>query len=137
MRRIAFAILLLASLGSRRLLSQSPGTQEIGCFVVPWAATSSRPDAPLLLEAMARSIAPIVTDTVPLPELVGDTGSVVRSVEELAEALQGWVAEPARAAVAGTRARQRVLAEFVTSVVGARLVEFWRAAAAERKPLSS
>jgi hypothetical protein len=30
-----------------------------------------------------------------------------------------------------------VLAEFVTSVVGERLVEFWRAAAADRKLVTS
>jgi glycosyltransferase involved in cell wall biosynthesis len=110
---------------------------EIDCFVVPWRPTSTKPHAPLLLDAMARGIAPIVTDTEPLPELVGDTGPVVGSVEELTEAMQAWVADPSRAAACGGRARQRVLAEFVTSVVGERLVEFWRAAAADRKLVTS
>jgi glycosyltransferase involved in cell wall biosynthesis len=97
------------------------------CLVVPsqqtpaWVERSS----PMLLQAMAHGVAPIVSSTGALPELVGNAGIVVPDTEALALALQELLAEPARAHALGQRARQRVLEEFVDAAVAQRTLAFW------------
>jgi glycosyltransferase involved in cell wall biosynthesis len=101
---------------------------ELDCLVVPshdtptWVERSS----PVLLEAMARGIAPVVTNAGALPELVGDAGIVVPDVEAMALALQELLADPERARELGQRARQRILEEFSDSAVAERTLGFWR-----------
>ena len=104
--------------------------REIDCLVVPSRDTPTWVDhhSPLLLEAMGRGIAPIVTQAGALPELVGRAGVVVDGVEALVEALQRWVADPAKCRAAGAGARHWVTERYVTSVVAARTLEFWQAA---------
>ena len=106
---------------------------EIDCLVVPSQDTPTWVDRfnPLLLEAMSRSIAPVVMRSGALPETVGDTGIVVDDREELVRALQQLLADPARVRAMGERARQRILEEFVDSAVAVRTREFWEEVLAE------
>jgi glycosyltransferase involved in cell wall biosynthesis len=101
---------------------------ELDCLVVPSHDTPTWVDraSPMLLEAMARGIAPLVTPAGALPELVGDAGLVVPDTDALAVALQGLLAEPARARALGQRARQRIFEDFTDSAVARRTLAFWR-----------
>jgi glycosyltransferase involved in cell wall biosynthesis len=105
-----------------------PLWKEFDCLVMPAHATPSWVPrwSRALLDAMARGIAPVVTQAGALPELVGDAGIVVQDEDALALALQELVAEPARARELGRRARQRILEEFTDAAVARRTVEFWR-----------
>ncbi len=109
--------------------------QEIDCLVVPSRDTPNWVEghSPMLLEAMGRGIAAVVTNAGALPEQVGSAGLVVAGAEELAAVLQRWVAEPGACRVAGTKARQWVLERYVTSVVADRTRDFW-SAVVERRP---
>lgn len=81
--------------------------------------------SPVLLDAMLRGVAPVVTAAGALPETVGDAGIVVEDVDGLLVALQELVAEPARSRALGARARQRVLDHYVESAIARRTLEFW------------
>ena len=104
-----------------------PVWEEIDCLVVPSHDTPSWVDRsnPLLLEAMSRSIAPVVTRAGALPEIVGDAGIVVEDQEGLVSTLQELLADAPRVRALGERARQRILEEFVDSAVAARTKAFW------------
>lgn len=103
---------------------------EIDCLAVPSRETPTWVEyhSPLLLEAMGHGIAPIVTRAGCLPDIVGDAGIVVDSLDELTAALQRWVADPRAVRPLGSRARDRILARFVPSAVAAATLEFWHAA---------
>jgi glycosyltransferase involved in cell wall biosynthesis len=107
---------------------------EIDCAVMPSRDTETwvEPNSPLLLEAMGRGIAPIVTPAGALADLVGDCAPVIASAEELAQVLQTWVADPATCRATGARARERVMRHYVTAEVAKRTLDFWRAVAAGR-----
>ena len=111
-----------------------PVWEEIDCLVVPshdtptWVDRSNR----FLLEAMSRSIAPVVTHAGALPEMVGNAGVVVNDQEELVTVLQELLADPARVRALGERARQRILEEFVDSAVASRTKDFWEQVLARR-----
>jgi glycosyltransferase involved in cell wall biosynthesis len=99
----------------------------IDCLVMPWEDTEDwvEPHSPVLLEAMASGVTPIVTRAGALPELVGDAGIVVEGLEDLTEALQRAVTDPARCRALGGKARQRVLERYADSAIAARTLEFW------------
>ncbi|NOT08428.1 MAG: glycosyltransferase family 4 protein [Gemmatimonadales bacterium] len=101
---------------------------QIDCLVVPSIDTPSWVErwSPVLLDAMARGIAPVVTPAGALPELIGDAGVVAKDTEGLAEALQILLAEPERVRALGQKARQRVLNEFVDAAVAKRTLDFWK-----------
>lgn len=111
-----------------------PVWEEIDCLVVPshdtptWVDRSNQ----FLLEAMSRSIAPVVTRAGALPEMVGEAGVVVNDQEELATALQELLGDPSRVRALGERARQRILEEFVDSAVAERTRAFWDQVLARR-----
>ena len=100
---------------------------RLDCLVVPSHDTSTwvERQAPLLLEAMARGIAPVVTPAGALPDIVGPAGIVARDIEQLTAALQQFVSDRAACRAAGIAARQRVQEHFVDSAVAARTLEFW------------
>ena len=102
--------------------------READCLILPSRDTPTWVDyhSPLLLEAMGCGLAPVVTRAGCLPDLVGDAGVVVDTVERLTETLQRWVAAPAECRVVGAAARQRVLSRYVTETVAATTVAFWR-----------
>jgi glycosyltransferase involved in cell wall biosynthesis len=101
---------------------------ELDCLVVPSRDTPSwvERSSPVLLEAMARGLATVVTTAGALPELVGDAGIVVPDTDSMALALQELLAEPERGRELGQRARRRVLEEFSDSAVAERTLLFWR-----------
>lgn len=109
--------------------------QEIDCLVVPSRDTPTWVEghSALLLEAMGRGIAAVVTNAGALPEQVGPAGAVVAGAEAMTDVLQKWVADPAACRAAGIRARQWVLERYVTSVVAGRTVEFWSAVLTEAR----
>lgn len=96
-------------------------------LVVPSQDTPTWVDrhSPVLLDAMIRGVAPIVTPVGALPETVGDAGVVVEDVEALHLALQELVAEPGKCRVLGDRARQRILDRYVDAGVARRTLDFW------------
>lgn len=108
----------------------------IDVLVVPSRATPAWVEQhhPLLLEAMARGVAAVVSDTGALPDLVGDAGIVTDSVEGLGLALQTLLADPARRAALGAAGRQRVLARYTDAAVAAQTLEFWRIIAGADAP---
>lgn len=112
---------------------------EIDCLVMPSRDTPAWVEghSPLLLEAMGRGIAAVVTKAGALPEQVGPTGTVVSGVEDLAEHLQRWVADPAACRGSGSKARQWVLERYVTSVIAGRTRDFWSAVVTASEPGSS
>lgn len=116
-------------LGGLRRESLSTLWEEIDCLVAPSRDTPSWVEyhSPILLEAMGHGIAPIVTRSGCLPDVVGDGGVIVDDIESLQRVLQEWVANPAAAHPHGIRARQRVMDRFITSAVAQRTLEFWRA----------
>jgi glycosyltransferase involved in cell wall biosynthesis len=119
-------------LGGLRAESIEALCSEIDCLVVPSRDTPAWVDhhSSILIEAMGRGIAAIVTRAGALPELVGSVGPVVDDTEQLTAALQRWVVDPGLCRTAGATARSWVLDRYLTSVVAERTVEFWRAVAA-------
>ncbi|MFN2327176.1 MAG: glycosyltransferase family 4 protein, partial [Gemmatimonadales bacterium] len=114
---------------------------EIDVLVVPSRATPDWVERshPLLLEAMARAIPVVTTDTGALPELVGDAGIVVNDAEPMGLALQHLLAEPGERRRLGLRGRQRVLSHFSDSAIAERTLEFWQSVvtSSDRATLSS
>ncbi len=100
---------------------------EFDCLVVPSRSTTTWTEtfSPMLVRAMASGVAPIVTRTGALPEIVDTAGAVVTGEEDLALVLQTWLAEPSRHRQAGEAARSRVLAEYSDSVIAERTLGFW------------
>lgn len=107
----------------------------IDCLVVPWRSAPTGEDGhpELLLDAMGRGVAPVVTGVGALPDVVGDVGPVVATPGELTQVLQRWVAEPARTRPIGAAARRRVLENFVTAAVATRTHAVWTRVLAERR----
>ncbi len=98
-------------LGNRLDIPELLGAMDI--FVLP---SYSEGVSRALLEAMAAGLPVIASEVGGLPEIVrpGETGLLIppRSPEALAEALAGLLADPARAAALGERARAYVQANF-------------------------
>jgi len=101
--------------------------QGLDCLVIPSHDTPTWVERanPVLLEAMARGIAPVVMRSGALPELVGDAGIVTDDRDTLVDALQQLLADPARVRALGERARRRILEEFVDAAVARRTASFW------------
>ena len=104
-----------------------PLWDEIDCLVFASRDTSSWVERtnPVLLDAMSRGIAPLVTRAGALPEVVGDAGVIVEEPEALGEALQELMANPSYVRQLGERARHRVLEEFVDAAVAEKTRRFW------------
>jgi glycosyltransferase involved in cell wall biosynthesis len=100
---------------------------DLDCLVVPSRDTPTWVErwSPILLDAMARGVVPVVTRAGALPETVGDAGVVVDDIESLTAALQELLAEPERIRALGERARQRVLEEYVDAAVAQRTLAYW------------
>ncbi len=108
---------------------------EIDCLAVPSRTTPTwvEQHSTVLVDAMARGLPALVSDSGALPELVGDAGVVAAAGPTLTAALQQWVAEPARCRALGSLARQRALEHYTTAAVAARTAEFWQALLDERR----
>jgi len=108
---------------------------ELDCLVIPSRETTTWVErhSPLLLEAMARGIAAVVTQSGALPELVGEAGVVVRDLDELVLALQELVAHPEKARALGALGRRRVQEHYVDDAIAARTLEFWNGMVAAQR----
>lgn len=108
----------------------------IDALVAPSRSTPTwvEPTGSVILEAMAHGVAPIVSRCGALPDVVAEAGLVVDEDDQpaLGRALEGLVANRARAQEIGAAARQRVLEFYGDGAVAERMVLFWRRAL-ERK----
>lgn len=86
------------------------------------------PTGSVVLEAMARRIAPVVTRCGALPDVVGEAGLVLDEEDRtaLSRALQGLVQDPSRCRVLGGTARRRVLEQYGDGPVAEKLAGFWQ-----------
>ena len=103
---------------------------EADALIAPSRSTATwvEPSGSLMLEAMAWGVAPIVSRSGALPDVVGDAGMVIDEGDRdaLSRALIRLVEEPARARVLGARARERVLEHYGDGPIAERTVRFWR-----------
>jgi glycosyltransferase involved in cell wall biosynthesis len=101
---------------------------DVDCLVVPSRSTPEWIEqySPVLVDAMANGVAPVVSGEGALPELVGEAGIVTRSSEELLTALQELIMNPARRSELGQAARLRVLERYSDTAVARRTSEFWQ-----------
>jgi len=105
---------------------------DIDVLVVPSRATTDWVERfnPVLVEAMSRGLAAVVTDTGALPEIVADAEVVVADLDGLVLALQQLLAEPARCHRLGQAARSRALAAYSDASIAEQTLGFWREVAA-------
>jgi hypothetical protein len=98
------------------------------CLVVPSRSTPTwvEPYSPVLVDAMARGVAVVVTPEGALPELVGDAGRIVGSEEEMLIALQELLTNPEYRAELGQAGRRRVLEHYVDAAIARATDSFWR-----------
>lgn len=101
---------------------------ELDCLVVPSRTTDTWVErfSPVLVQAMAHGVTPVVTHEGVLPETVANAGLVVRDTEEMGVALQTLLADPDHCRALGREARRRILAEYPDPVIAERTVAFWR-----------
>lgn len=105
---------------------------SIDVLVAPSRSSASwvEPTGSVVLEAMAHAVAPIVSRSGALPDVVAEAGLVIDEDDRpaLARALQAMVAEPALAQRLGAAARQRVLEHYGDAAIAERMVQVWRSA---------
>jgi glycosyltransferase involved in cell wall biosynthesis len=108
-----------------------PGTDVL---VVPSRSTATWVEAwsPVLLDAMAAGVAPVVSAEGALPEVVGDAGCVFADEEELLVRLQELVSVPEHRAALGEAARRRVLDRYLDASLARATDAFWREVLARR-----
>lgn len=116
-------------LGAIRPEALAPKWAGFDCVVVPPRSTSEwvETTGAVVLEAMARGVAVVGTDSGIVPELVEGAGIVVpeEDPEALAAAVQGLVDEPGRRAELAAAGRRRILAECTDDAVARRTAAFW------------
>jgi glycosyltransferase involved in cell wall biosynthesis len=104
--------------------------REVDVVVAPSRTTPSwvEPSGNVVLQAMARGVAPLVSRCGALPDVVGDSGIIIDEGDRdaLTKALQAFVAEPWRCRAAGLAARQRVLERYGDGAVAERMVKLWQ-----------
>lgn len=102
----------------------------VDAVVAPSRTTPTwvEPTGSLILEAMARRKAVVVSRCGALPDVVSDAGLVVdeADTDALARAMARLVAEPEFVTVLGNRARQRALEHYGDGPVAGRTVAFWQ-----------
>ncbi len=101
---------------------------ELDCLVFPSRPTPTWTErwSPVLIDAMAHGVVPIVTEGGGLTAVVQGTGVVVGTVEALGEALQSLLAFPEERRQRGAAARQRILENYVDTALANRTLALWR-----------
>jgi glycosyltransferase involved in cell wall biosynthesis len=101
--------------------------REVDVIVAPSRSTPTWVErhSTVVLEAMSHGVAPVVSNTGALPELVGDAGIVVSSDEELLIALQELVMDRERRARLGQAGRKRVLDHYVDAAIARATSAYW------------
>jgi glycosyltransferase involved in cell wall biosynthesis len=103
---------------------------RLDCVVFParttprWVATAARG----ALHAMANGVTVVASDSGALPEIVGDTGRIVREedVPALTKALQELYADRTECERLGVAGRRRVMEEFSDEAIATKTLGFWR-----------
>jgi glycosyltransferase involved in cell wall biosynthesis len=110
----------------------APVWDAIDVLVAPSRSTPAwaEPTGSLVLEAMARRRAVVVSRSGALPDVVSDAGLVVDEgdTEALARAITRLVREPEFVGVLGGRGRERVLQHFGDGPIAERMAAFWKEA---------
>jgi glycosyltransferase involved in cell wall biosynthesis len=110
----------------------APIWAAIDVLVAPSRSTAAwaEPTGSLVLEAMARRRAVVVSRSGALPDVVSDAGLVVDEgdTEALARAITRLVREPEFAGVLGSRGRERVLQHYGDGPIAERMAAFWKEA---------
>lgn len=105
---------------------------EVDVLVAPSRSTPEwvEPSGAMVLQAMAQGVAPVVSRSGALPDVVAGSGLIVDQDDlvALTRATQGFVAEPWRCRSIGAVARQRVLEHYADAAVAERMVTLWRQA---------
>ena len=86
------------------------------------------PTGRLVLDAMARGVAPVVSRCGALPDVVGEAGLIIDEGDgdALMRAIASLIAEPWRCRALGAAARQRVLERYSDGAVAERMGRLWR-----------
>lgn len=108
----------------------------LDCLVLPSRRTADWVErwSPVLLDAMACGVVPVVNAEGALASVVEGAGKVVADEESLGEALQTLLAYPDERLRLGGAARQRVLERYVDSALAEQTVALWRQVLARRPP---
>lgn len=101
---------------------------ELDCLVIPSRKTATWTErwSPVLIDAMAHGVVPVVTDGGGLTGVVHGVGIVVRDVESLGEALQTLRGFPEERLRRGVAARQRVLEHYVDAALAQETLALWK-----------
>lgn len=103
--------------------------EQVDVIIAPSVSTANwvEPTGTVVVEAMAHGVAPVVSRSGALPEVVGGAGMVVDEgdVGALTRALQGFTEVPARCREIGAVARARALQEFTDAAIAAKMLAFW------------
>lgn len=101
---------------------------ELDCLVIPTRRTANWTErwSPVLIDAMAHGIVPIVTQGGGLTAVVEGVGVVVGDIEALELALQSLRAFPEERRRRGAAARQRVLENYIDSALAQKTLALWR-----------
>jgi glycosyltransferase involved in cell wall biosynthesis len=101
---------------------------NLDCLVLPSRSTGDWVErwSPVLLDAMACGVVPVVNEGGALASVVEDVGKVVGDDESLGLALQTLLAYPDERLRLGAAARQRVLERYVDSALAEQTVALWR-----------
>jgi glycosyltransferase involved in cell wall biosynthesis len=101
--------------------------QDVDVVVAPSRRTPTWVERPssVILEAMAHGVAPGVSAEGALPEIVGDSGIVVNSDEDLLVALQELVMDRDRRAALGRAGRARIIDRYGDAAIAGATSAFW------------
>jgi glycosyltransferase involved in cell wall biosynthesis len=110
----------------------------LDCLVFPSRPTPTWTErwSPVLVDAMAHGVIPVVTAAGGLTDVVEGAGVVVGDVEALGEALQRLLAFPEERQAGSAAARQRVLERYVDTALAQQTLALWRQVVAARAPLN-
>jgi len=100
----------------------------LDCLVLPSRRTDDWVErwSPVLLDAMACGVVPVVNEGGALASVVEGVGKVVGDEESLGVALQTLLAYPDERLRLGAAARQRVLERYVDSALAEQTIALWR-----------
>lgn len=101
---------------------------SLDCLVIPSRQTGDWAErwSPVLVDAMARGVVPVVTEGSTLHAVVEEAGRAVKDEESLGMALQGLLAYPEERRRLSAAARQRVLERYVDSALAEQTLALWR-----------
>jgi len=111
---------------------------QLDCLAFPSrpSATWTERWSPVLVDAMAHGVVPLVSSGGGLTGVVEGAGLVADGVEAMGEALQALRAYPEERAHRGAMARQRVLDRYIDTAVARETMALWREVLAARAPLN-